>query len=377
MTHRRLFPLLLLSFALLSALVVVSQANAQTTTSTVRADVGSPNQSIAASLATLPEADTLIYLNPRRILNDAVPRVAPPADVASMRKAFEDIKKDVGVDPAQLDYIVIALRFRKPAPDLSFNPPEVIAVVSGDLSADSLMTAALLALQEKVREETHGARKIAITKIDPIAEAAEKNPLLKSFAEIGFVPLNTNTIAVGNVGYLKAALDAADGTGRIANTSVTSLVRDPNALLSAAGSPLAAFAKSFGLLGTQETPRDPRCETTFGNFYAAVTLEGNNFNLRGAMNADNPDTAKIILGLFSGLFQQAVSAIPDKDAQTILNAMKLTAQESEVVISASIPEATVADILRQQSQPKATAPPTSGPAKTPAPRKKRRVVRRQ
>src|SRR4030095_7075838 len=120
---------------------------------------------------------------------------------------------------------------------------------------------------------------------------------------------------------------------------ISSLLRDPNALVSAAGSPLTAFVKSFGLLGTQTTPREPRCETAFGNFYGAITMEGNNFNVRGAMNADNPDTAKIINGLLSGLLQQAVNSIPDKAAQKILNGLKLTAAESEVLISAAIPEA--------------------------------------
>src|SRR4030095_6722563 len=107
MKHRPLLLLLLLSLALL----VFGKATAQTTTSAVRADVNSPNQNIAASLAVLPEADTLIYLNPRRILNDAVPRVAPAKDLASMRAAFQDLKKDLGVDPSTLDYIVIAVRF--------------------------------------------------------------------------------------------------------------------------------------------------------------------------------------------------------------------------------------------------------------------------
>ncbi|HSE32485.1 MAG TPA: hypothetical protein VLA93_13015 [Pyrinomonadaceae bacterium] len=370
MTHR--LPLLFLTFALL----LLGQATAQTATTTVRADVSSTNQNTAASLASLPEADTLIYLNPRRILNDAVPRVVPAKDVANMRTTFESLKKDIGVDPANLDYVVIALRFHKPAADLSFVPPEVIAVVSGDLSADSLMTMAQLAMQEKTREETHGARKIAIAKIDPIVAAAEKNPLLKSFSEIGFAPLNTNTVVVGNVAYLKAALDAADGTGRITNTAVASLIRNPDALISVAGSPIAAFARSFGLLGTEANARDPRCETSFGNFYAAVTMEGNSFNVRGAMNADNPDTAKIIHGLFSSLFQQAVSAVPDKDVQNILSGLKLMAQESEVVISASIPEAKVAEILREQSQPKTISAPATTPTKKRVVRKKPRLVKR-
>lgn len=370
MKHRPLLPLLVLTFASL----FFSQATAQTTTSTVRANVGSTNQNIAASLSNLPEADTLIYINPRRILNDAVPRVLGPKELANVRSALEDIKKDVGVDLARLDYVVIALRFHKPTADLSFTPPEVMAVASGDLSAESLMTVAQLALQDKAREEMHGARKIAITKIDPVAAAAEKNPLLKSFSEIGFAALNTNTIAVGSIGYLKAAMDAVDGNGRIANTAISSLVRDPNALISAAGSPLAAFAKSFGLLGTQAVARDPRCETAFGNFYLAVTMDGNAFDVRGAMNADNPDTAKIINGLLSGLLQQASSLLPPKE-RTVLDGLKLTNNESEVVISGSIPEATVAELIKQQTTT-TTVPSTSTPAKKKVVPRKRRPVKR-
>ena len=375
MNHRPLILPLLLTFTLL----VSTQTTAQTTASTVRADVNSTTQNITSALASLPEADTLIYINPRRILNDAAPRVVTPAELTSLRSEFADLKKEVGVDPTNIDYIVIALRFNKPAADLSFTPPELIAVASGDFSAESLITIAELGLQEKARSETHGARKFAIARIDPIAEAAEKNPLLKSFSEIGFAALNTNTIAVGTVSYLKAALDAADGTGRITNNAISSLVRDPNALVSAAGSPLTAFAKSFGMLGTQQTSRDPRCETQFGNFYAAVTMEANAFNVRGAMNADNPDTAKIFSNLLSMALQQAASTLPEKE-KSALQGIKLTNNESEVVISGSIPEATVAELIKQQTSKSTVTVPTSTsstPVKKKAtPRKRRRPVKR-
>lgn len=358
---------MLLAIALAS---IAINANGQSA-ATLKRGVPAVSQNVATALASLPEADTLIFINPRRILNDAAPKVIVAAELTKMRAAFEDLKKGLGVDPSSLDYVVVAMRFHKPSGDLSFVPPEVIAITSGDFSADSLMTFARLGLQDNAREEKHGTRSIAITKIDPVAAAAEKTPLLKSFSEIGFAALNINTIAIGSIGYLKAAMDATDGTGRISQTAVSSLVRDPDALISAAGSPLTAFAKSFGLLGTQVTARDPRCETPFGNFYAAITMEGNNFILSGAMNADNPDTASIIHSLVSSLLQQAVSSVPDKSAQSILKGLKLTASGSEVVLSGAIPEAMVADLIRQQ-----TKPVTASPAKKPAVRRKRPVRRR-
>ena len=328
-------------------------------------------QNPQAALATLPEADALIYVSPQRILNEAAPRVMDPAEMTKARAAFADMKKSAGVDPSTIEYLVIAVRFHKPAADLSFVAPDIMAVVGGDFSSDSLMTLGQLYLQDKVRVEKYGSKSITLMKIDPIAAQAEKNPILKPLAEIGAVPLNANSLAIGNLRYLKSAIDAADGNGRISPAALESLLRDPNALIAASGAPLASFAKSFGLMGLENTTRESRCDTPFGNFYAAVTMTGTNFTLRGAMNADNPDTAKIINNLLSGLMQQGISSIPDKNAQTILQALKMFARENEIVWEADIPEKTVADFIRSQSTPKKDEQATSSaPAKRPV-RKKR------
>ena len=329
-------------------------------------------QSISTSLANLPEADALIYVSPQRILNDAVPRMMPAAEVEKMRAAFADIKRGIGIDPGTIEYVVLALRFHKPTADLSFVAPDVMAVVGGDFSSESLLTLAQLSFQEKLRTEKHGSKSISLMKIDPIAAEAEKNPLLKPFTEVGAVALSPNSIAIGNVRYLKSAIEAADGTGRIRPETLQSLLRDPNVLMAASGSPLSSFARSFGLLGTETTARE-RCDSNFGNFYAAVTISGANYSLRGAMNADNPDTAKIITNLVSGLMKTDISAIPDKTAQTIVQSIKLAARDNEVVIEADIPLQMIADFIREQTKPKVEAP-TSAPKKTTT---KRRVQRRR
>ena len=77
------------------------------------------------------------------------------------------------------------------------------------------------------------------------------------------------------------------------------------------------------------------------------------------MNADNPDTAKIINGLLSGLMQQGISASLTNSAQTILQALKMFARESEIVMEADIPEKIVADFIRAQSTPKKAEPAKS------------------
>ncbi|HKZ03190.1 MAG TPA: hypothetical protein VJ180_13175 [Pyrinomonadaceae bacterium] len=334
----------------------------------------STNQAAASLLSTLPEADSLIYINPQRILNEAAPKVMPEADLAKMRQQFNDLRQFAGVDPSRIDYLVLAMRFRKPAADLTFQPPEFLIVTSGDFSADSLLTMARLALQEKLSEEKYGSKMLMLTTIDEIAKQSEKTPFLKSFTQLGLVALNTNTIAAGNINYLKAAVDASEGRERINVETLNSLLRDKDALLSLAGSPWNSFAKSFGLMGTEINARANRCESKLGDVYAAISMEGSTFKLRGAMNADNPDTAKVINSLLLSLLQTAASgAGEDKSAQAALKMLNITPYDSEVRLEADIPHQMVADFIRNQMKPK-TAEEAKKPSSKPV--KKRRTKRR-
>ncbi|MGH9882549.1 MAG: hypothetical protein ACRD6N_14020 [Pyrinomonadaceae bacterium] len=367
-------------FAFLALLLTMSiTAPAQEALKAAAAGSG-PNQSVVGSLSTLPEADALVYFNAQRIINEAIPKFLPEKDVVEMRRTFEEVKKNAGIDPSRVEYLVMAVRFRKPAADLSFMPPEFIAVAGGDFSADSLLTMARMAAGGRLRDQKHGSKTLGLMTIDPVVKEAEKNPILKTYAEVGIVSLNANTIAIGTTPYLKAAVDAAEGTGRISAESLNSLLRDPSALVSAAGSPWASFAKTFGLRGTEANARTSQCESQLGNFYVALNMDATNFMLRGSMNADNPDTAKIINHLISGLMAQASSltskaeSTTDKAAQAALRQIKFAAEENEVVVRADVSQQMVLDFIKEQMAPQKQDATVT---KSPAPVKKKTTVRRK
>ena len=77
-----------------------------------------------------------------------------------------------GIDPTKVDYIVIAVRFKKPTADLNFQPPEFMVVASGDFSADSLLVLARMASQGKLRDEKYGDKTMGLMTIDPIAKGS-------------------------------------------------------------------------------------------------------------------------------------------------------------------------------------------------------------
>lgn len=309
-------------------------------------------QNVIASLANLPEADALIYVNPQRILNEVLPKILPAKDVEEMRKGFEEVKKNAGFDPAKIDYVVIAVRFNKPTGDLNFQAPEFMVVSSGDFSSESLIGLARMASQGKLRDEKYGDKTLELMTIEPLAKESEKNPLLKSFTELGVVALNANTIASGSPGYLRAAIDANNGKDRISADALNSLVRDPTVLMSFAGSPWHSFAKSFGMLGTETTPRTPRCESKLGDAYMALTMDATNFSIRGNSNADNPDTAKILANLYTGLLQYATSSIPDEPTKAMLKGISITAEGDEVLLRADFAQQMLIDLMHKQMAPK-------------------------
>lgn len=333
-------------------------------------------QATVNSLSILPEADTIVYINPQRILNDLLPKFMPAKDLEEMRKGFEQAKQMAGVDPTKIDYVVIASRFRKPTDDLNFQMPEFMVVTSGDFSAEALMTMARMASGGKIRDEKYGNKTMGLMTIDPLVKEAEKNPILKSFTEVGVVVLNANTIAAGTPRYLRAAIDAGEGKERISMQTLNSLVRDPNALVSVAGTPWHSFAKSFGMLGTETNPRAPKCDTQQGNFYAAITMDATNFMLRGFMNADNPDTAKIMSNLFGGFLRHATSSIKDPIATPLLKGIAILAEGDEVMFRADVPQQMVMDLMKQQMKPKGiTAKPSD--VKTTKPPVRRRPIKRR
>jgi hypothetical protein len=105
-------------------------------------------QNVSTSLASLPEADTLLFISPHLIITEAAVRVLPEKDLAGMREGLSEMKKEVGIDLGNIDYIVLQARFKKPNANLDFSLPEFMIVASGDFSAEALIQFARIATKD-------------------------------------------------------------------------------------------------------------------------------------------------------------------------------------------------------------------------------------
>jgi len=288
--------------------------------------------------------------------------VVPQKEVDEMRAGLAALKARAGIDPQLLDFLVVQVRFRKPAADLSFSLPEYMMTASGDFDGAALMQLIREVAKGQLHEEQYNSKTLNVMSIAPIAAEAQKTPILKSLSEVAIVLLNGNTIAVGTPSYVKAAVDAQSGQGRISAELLNSAMRDPTALIATAGSPLTAFAKTFALLGTEGNPRPSKCDMRLGDYYGSITMDATSFKIRGAMNADNPDTAKIIKSLLSMGLQAAMANIKDAQAQTVLRALTITPTETEVLVQADISQQAVADFIRESIAPKKPEAVVTAPA---------------
>lgn len=332
-----------LFLALLVALLIVMPAHAQANANA---------QTNMDSLSTLPESETIVFLNASRIVNEAIPRLLPEKEGKDFRAGLDQIKGMAGIDLRNLEYVVLAMRFNKPSGGMIYPLPEAMFAMRGDFNAERLIGMAMMASEGKLKEEKYGSHNLNVLKLDDIAKGASKSPFGANFSEIALTTLDANTIAVGNIAYIKAALDAVDGRGRIKPETLQSAMREPNALISISGSPVMSFAKSFGLRMADNHDNNCNCGTRFGDFYVGLTMDAQDFKLMGAMNADNPETATIIRNMLNGAFEQAKTMVSDKDAQAIFNEMKLIAEGSEVLIQATLSQDMAAQYVREMMAPK-------------------------
>jgi hypothetical protein len=342
----------LLLFAFLVVTVVVMPLQGQTVAVDTNSLAAAPNPEkpaalnlkTLADLSNLPDSEMVVHVNASRIINDAMPRLVPEKELQKMRSGMDQMKAFTNIDLRNLEFLVVAVRFKKPSGGTLFPLPEVMFAARGDFDAKALLGMAMMMSEGKLREEKLGDHSIYVLKLSDVAKGAANSPFGAAFSEIAITTLDANTLAVGNLAYIKAALEATSGTGRIKPELLASLMRDPNALISVTGSPLKAFAKSFGLRVAENL--DPNCATRFGDYYMSLTMGTDSFKINGALNADNPDTASIIKNMLSGLLQQGRSYVPDKGAQTLLDQVKIISEGDEVLVEATIPQEMAAKFFR-------------------------------
>lgn len=342
-----------------------------------------------SALTTFPDSQAVLFVNARRIVGEALPRLVPKAEYDKMIAQ----SRQVGFDVRDVDYVAAGVRFADPSQAAGI--PEFLLVARGRFSAHALLTLARgLAGSQNMqpREETYNGHTLVVVGLPSGAPRGNgggqgARPPSFPFKEVAAVALNDNTLIVGVPGYVRAAVDAAGGQGRLRPSLVELAARDPQALwsLTAELPPnLAQYGQGLGLPQNEEANRVIGWlrRLSFSNGMDALNL-----SLRAAVLADSPEHASAISGLVRmGLTALESSAERDiekkrakpaesRQARIALNAIRTFVNRTEgstVILGASIPRAAVAEIVQKEFIKKPARQPGTAARRTPGRRAARR-----
>lgn len=359
------------------------------------AAVASLAQGAREALAAFPDSQAVVYVDARRVLNEALPKVVP-AEV--LDKLFSDVKQKSGFDLRSVQFVGVGVRYKEPFSPTT--PPDVVGVVKGDINATALMSLLRMAGQGKTTEETYKGRTLTVVNLAQLTGGGEGKPSGSPYPELAVVSPDSNTIIFGIPSYVRAAIDAADGGQRLRADLLDLATRNPNNLLSFAGdipSSLADMLRSTGMPQNDEVTRIVR---SLKQTALALSMSGEDFGLQSITRTDNADTARGLNGMITiglGLLRASIedkareaSENPARAEETrsilnFLSSIKNTATDNELQIEASIPQATVAALVkkemekqqRREEERKAAVSAGKLPVvKAPAPRPRRRTRRR-
>jgi hypothetical protein len=361
------------------------------------ASAQAPAAAAREDLSNLPESQAVLFVNARRITNEALPALVP----ASKYQPVFDQAKVASVDVQKIDYVLAGVHYTD-ATLSGAAPVEFGVIVRGGFNADALLSMARFGGQGKYREETHAGKTVSIFKVDLGGEdkgankGASGGRSVKLPGEIAAVALGPDSLLVGTPAYVAAALDARGGAGaRVKSDLVDLALRDAGALVSLAGDLPPSLSKyidtaagSKGEVAEMFNPEMRRLVDSLRQVQFSLNFAAARFGAQAALRADAPENARAISGLIAtGL--NAVGQAAGKDAArggralsatdqrglALIKSITNTVEGDEVVLTVSAPQTTVASFVQDALAPSRQTAPRAGAR--PAPGRRRAPARRR
>jgi hypothetical protein len=328
------------------------------------------------ALAALPASDGVVYLDVRRLLTEIVPRLLAndPATLAMMTSALNEASTKSGVNLLAIERVAVGVRFLGPIfPTAPKENIGVVVIVRGDSHASSVIEFLKRMTKGKLAEETYGGKVIYS---EPLPAPPRKRT---ERATPALAMLDANTIAVGDLPQVRAAIDAAAGNGRIDSALVELATRDANALMGAAANVPDTIRQSL----SASAPKDPMAQgivkflNSIKQTYSSVGATATDYNILTGARFESAEQAQSIGDVLQGLRQQAASFIPDQKIRGLLESLQITAQGDEVQLRANIKNEVVQEFIASIMKEKKKAEAAAAAAKPSAAKTKRTTKSRR
>lgn len=328
----------LMSFAIMGG--------AQTKQSTALAQSSS-----IAPLNLLPPSDLVGFVNVKRLINDAAPKVLAdnPAKLAEFNAEIDKLKMRTGLDARSFETIAVGLRYQNPSPGVT--TADTVVIASGSFNAGALLAAGRLASKGKYQEQKYADATIYIFSInDQVNIPGVMNMRVK---ELAVTTLGTNNLVIGELAAVRATLDA-NKTRRNVNTDLVNLAtRTPNALMGFSANVPPSLSKGVNV-GNDEISK---LVGSIRQAYGAVGTTANGFDLMAIARTENAGQAVSLSETLTGLKQfggMLVGQLPAETrelAQNALDSLKIGAQGNETSLRFELQQSDITTLMRML-QPK-------------------------
>jgi hypothetical protein len=349
-------------------------------------------QDARAALSNFPESQAVLYINARRLINEAAPSVVPPD---ALNKALADAKQFIDLNG--LDYVIAGARVKG---ELSLKQlPEVLLIVRGNFSADGLLSAARMAGQGMYAQETYGGKTLNVFTLNKPAPAdGGSAPPAKKFPvdQIAATALDANTLAIGIPAYLRDAIDASGGGGdraRLKPELVDLAMSDANTLVSFVTDVPPAMSQHLRALGMPPNAEVDKMIDALRQVQWSINMQPSLFGTQMTLRMEGAEQASALSGLVNmgvrfleGEIQKEVTKTGGKDDKAVgalhmLKSLTNTARGNDVILNVTFQQEALAAIIRKEmmpsKKPQTAITPAPGANKGAAVKRRRGRARRR
>ncbi|HVF55626.1 MAG TPA: hypothetical protein VM934_05725 [Pyrinomonadaceae bacterium] len=277
----------------------------------------------------LPASDAVLTVNMRRLLTEALPRAfaSDAAKLAEINADIEQFKRQTGIEARSIDTLAVGARFTNPSPDVT-KIDHVVVIARGAFNSGTIVAAGRLASQGKYSEQQHNGKAVHVFNV--IGEAKLFGLFKIRLREVALSVLDANTLAIGEPEAVRAAIDAAGGSGRI-DAGLLDLAGTASDVIGYAGNVPASATRDldFGM------PEITRSISSIRRFYGGIGMAGTGFQMLTVLRTTGPqdarslgDTIEAVKQIAPGLI--SMSGSRGKLARGAIESLKVTSQGSEV-----------------------------------------------
>jgi hypothetical protein len=303
----------------------------------------------ADPLSYLPAADGIALIDVRRMLNETMPRIMA-GDLAKLAQANAEIEKfkmRTGIDPRAFDRVVLGMRYTYPSAKVT--KLETVAIAHGTFDAKALAAAARIAANGTYREEKYRGATIMIVIINNRMKLLGLWDI--RFSELAVCALDANSLAIGTLPNVRAAIEAGQRGSRANSDLVSLATRDPGAVIGF-GANLPRELMTNLNVGNDTIAKDAGSIRQVYGSMGAIGSSESDVSLMLVARTDSAEAAsnlndtvtglKQLGGLFIGRMAPARKAL----AQSALDNLKITTRGTEVEIKTQVAAASLASVIK-------------------------------